>query len=53
MIKTATKQRKQELVLKAEDIKEANIRTGARERVPNKQLNDFITATKKGTTTKH
>ena len=53
VIKTATKQRKQELVLKAEDIKEANIRTGARERVPNKQLNDFITATKKGTTTKH
>ena len=53
VIKTATKQRKHKLVLKAEDIKEANIRTGARERVPNKQLNDFITATKKGTTTKH
>ena len=42
VIKTAKKQRKQELILKAEDIKEENIVKGARERVPNKQMSAFV-----------
>jgi hypothetical protein len=53
VIKTAKKQRKQELILKAEDTKEENIVKGALKRVSNKQMSVFVTATNKGTTTKH
>jgi hypothetical protein len=42
VIKQATKQHKQHLILKAEDIKADNIQTGPRDRVANKQLNDFV-----------
>ena len=53
VVKVATKQHKQQLTLKAEDIKNDNIRTDKRERVANKQLSDFIMTKKKGTTSKH
>ncbi len=42
VIKQATKQHKQHLTLKAEDIKADNIQTTKRDRVANKQLNDFV-----------
>ncbi len=42
VVKVATKQHKQDLILKAEDIKNDNIRTDKRERVANKQMSDFI-----------
>ena len=42
VIKVATKQHKQHLILKAEDIKADNIQTGPRDRVANKQLNAYI-----------
>jgi hypothetical protein len=42
VVKVATKQHKQDLILKAEDIKSDNIRTDTRERIANKQMSDFI-----------
>jgi hypothetical protein len=42
VIKQATKQHKQHLTLKAEDIKADNIQSTKRDRVANKQLNDFV-----------
>ena len=42
VIKQATQQHKQHLILKAEDIKADNIKTGPRDRVANKQLNAYI-----------
>ena len=53
VVKVATKQHKQDLILKAEDIKNDNIRTDKRERVANKQMSDFIMTKKKSTTSKH
>ena len=47
VIKTATKQRKQDIILKSEDIKEENIRTSKRQLVANKQFNDYIVSKKK------
>ena len=47
VIKTATKQRKQDIILKSEDIKEENIRTSKRQPVANKQFNDYIVSKKK------
>ncbi len=41
-IKQAPNQHKQHLTLKAEDIKADNIQSTKRERVANKQLNDFV-----------
>ncbi len=49
VIKQETKQHKQHLTLKAEDIKADNIKTGPRDRVANKQLNDVILNSKKAT----
>ena len=42
VIKQATNQHKQHLTLKAEDIKADNIQSTKRDRVANKQLNDFV-----------
>ena len=42
VIKVATKQHKQHLTLKAEDINADNIQTTKRERVANKQFNNFV-----------
>jgi hypothetical protein len=42
VIKQATQQHKQHLTLKAEDIKADNIQSTKRDRVANKQLNDFV-----------
>ena len=42
VVKVATKQHKQHLTLKAEDIKADNIQSTKRDRVANKQLNDFV-----------
>ena len=53
VVKTATKQHKQQLTLKAEDIKAENIRTGPRERVANKLFNDFVMSTPKGGPSTH
>ena len=54
VIKQATKERKQHLTLKAEDINSDNIQSTKRDRVANKQLNDFVLNKKKETpTTKH
>ena len=47
VIKVATKQRKQDIILKSEDIKEENIRTSKRQPVANKQFNDYIVSNKK------
>ena len=42
VVKVATKQHKQHLTLKAEDIKADNIQSTKRDRVANKQLHDFV-----------
>jgi hypothetical protein len=42
VIKVATKQHKQHLILKAEDIKEENIQTTKRQPVANKQFKDYV-----------
>jgi hypothetical protein len=49
VIKQATKQHKQHLTLKAEDIKADNIQSTKRDRVANKQLNDFVVNIKQTT----
>jgi hypothetical protein len=54
VVKVATKQHKQDLILKAEDIKSDNIRTDTREQmIANKQMSDYIMGKKKCTTSKH
>ena len=42
VIKVATKQRKQDITLKAKDIKVESMQTSKRERVANKQHQDYI-----------
>ena len=49
VIKQATNQHKQHLTLKAEDIKADNIQSTKRDRVANKQLNDFVVNIKQTT----
>jgi hypothetical protein len=53
VIKVATKQHKQQLILKVDDIKNDNILTDKRERIADKQMTDFVITKKKGTPSKH